>query len=200
VTSALCGTRRDAMVARIIAAARAQLMQGEEVSIRGVAGRVGITAPALYRYVASREHLLDLVTAAIDIDIEAHIAATIEMQDKADPNSALAAALAAYRWWALANRAEFCLMVRHSGARSAGSRGREHLRSAKLVVELAATGRVPGSGNVDPGARARTHARLAQAFGVVCLEAFGHVDARLVECGALFEQVASQLTTTPPRS
>jgi len=49
VTSALCGTRRDAMVARIIAAARAQLMQGEEVSLRGVAGRVGITAPALYR-------------------------------------------------------------------------------------------------------------------------------------------------------
>jgi hypothetical protein len=29
----------------------------------------------------------------------------------------------------------------------------------------------------------------------LCLEAFGHVDDRLVECGALFDQATSQLAT-----
>jgi AcrR family transcriptional regulator len=78
VTSGRCGTRHDAMMARIVPAARAQLSQGREVSLRGVAGQLGMTPPAVYRSVASRDHLLDLVVA-VDNDIEAHVAAAIEM-------------------------------------------------------------------------------------------------------------------------
>jgi AcrR family transcriptional regulator len=146
VTSGRCGTRHDAMMARIVPAARAQLSQGREVSLRGVAGQVGMTPPAVYRYVASRDHLLDLVVAAVDNDIEAHVAAAIEMHAREDPNSALVAALVAYRSWALGNRAEFRLLVQHSGTRGPGTRCGAHPRSVKLVVDLAVRGRPRRSG------------------------------------------------------
>jgi AcrR family transcriptional regulator len=195
------GTRQDATVARIVAAARAQLTQGQGVSVRGVAGRLELTPPALYRYVASRDHLLDLVAAAIDIEIEGHVAAAIEIAGgEAGANAPLVVALEAYRSWALANRAEFGLMVQHSGDRAGGSRCGEHLRSVKLVLDLAARGCVLVSGDIDHEARASTRVHLAQVFGVLCLEAFGHVDAWVVARGALFNQVTSQLATEHRRT
>ena len=58
--------QREAMFAEIVATSRALLANGEELSLRALAGRMGVTAPALYRYVASYQELVDLVAFEID--------------------------------------------------------------------------------------------------------------------------------------
>ncbi|MGH3362154.1 MAG: TetR/AcrR family transcriptional regulator, partial [Nocardioides sp.] len=45
--------QREATYDEIVRTARALLAEGEELSLRAVAGRMGMTAPALYRYVGS---------------------------------------------------------------------------------------------------------------------------------------------------
>lgn len=194
------GTRRDAMLARIIAVARAQVQHGDGVSLRRVAIDLRITPPALYRYVASRDQLLDLVIDAIDCDIEQHVAAAVDAQVRRDATSALVSALRAYRSWALESPAEFRLLLQqHSGRRHPGTGCADHLRSVRYVVDLAARGRV-SLAELGDDARAGLHVRLAQVFGVVCLEAFGHVDARVVASGGLFDEATAALDGAERRS
>jgi AcrR family transcriptional regulator len=99
--------QREAMFAEIVATSRALLANGEELSLRALAGRMGVTAPALYRYVASYQELVDLVAFEIDK------AATLEFAEAAsaapadDPAARLLIGVVAFRRWALANPREF---------------------------------------------------------------------------------------------
>jgi AcrR family transcriptional regulator len=179
------------MVARIVAVARAELTEGDGVSLRRVAGRLGISAPALYRYIVSREQLLDLVVDAVDADIADRVAAVIGALPKSDRGEAMTAALTTFRSWALANHAEFSLVLGQSDARTGGSRRGGQSRLVNHILGLGPKGCDRRAHDCDECSRAQV--LLAQAFGVICLEAFGHVDYRVVECGALFEGVTSQL-------
>jgi AcrR family transcriptional regulator len=102
--------QREATYAEIVRAARDLLAAGAEVSLRAVAGRMGITAPALYRYVASYQDLVDLVAFEIDKAATERFAAAAEKAADDDPAGRLVLSVTEFRLWALANPREFGLV------------------------------------------------------------------------------------------
>jgi AcrR family transcriptional regulator len=99
--------QREAMFAEIVATSRALLANGEELSLRALAGRMGVTAPALYRYVASYQELVDLVAFEIDKAATLQFAEAASAAPADDPAARLLIGVAAFRRWALANPREF---------------------------------------------------------------------------------------------
>src|SRR4249920_1389354 len=78
---------RAATTAEILGSARELLVAGgtESVTLRGIASSLGMTAPALYRYFASRERLLG---ALID-DLYTELAQQLQQARDADPTAVL---------------------------------------------------------------------------------------------------------------
>ena len=80
------------------------------LSLRAIAAEMGLTAPALYRYHASRD---ELITALI-VDAFHALGDALEVAaagcDPADYPGQYAAMMHAYRDWALAHRADFTLV------------------------------------------------------------------------------------------
>lgn len=99
--------QRQATYGEIVDVARGLLRGGHEVSIRAVAGDMGLTPPALYRYVDSAAALDDLVTQHIFVDVVATMAAARDVHPEDDPAARIVAACTAFRAWALGNPAEF---------------------------------------------------------------------------------------------
>ena len=110
--------QREATYDEIVASSRDLLREGADLSLRAVAARMGMTAPALYRYIASYQELVDLVAFEIDK------AATDEFRDAAatqpadDPVAQLICASVAFRRWALRETAEFSLVFANPVAES----------------------------------------------------------------------------------
>jgi AcrR family transcriptional regulator len=85
----------------------------ESVSLRAIAGEMGMTAPALYRYFGSREDLIRHVVGDIFSEIAADIrAAAIAAAEESggDVTAKLIAACREFRHWALTHREEFGLL------------------------------------------------------------------------------------------
>lgn len=101
--------QREATYAEIVATSRALLAAGEELSLRALAGRMGVTAPALYRYVASYQELVDLVAFEVDKAATEQFAQAASAAPDDDPAARLVIAVVAFRRWALANPREFSL-------------------------------------------------------------------------------------------
>ena len=99
--------QREATYTEIVDAARGLLADGQELSLRAVAARMGLTAPALYRYVASIQELVDLVAFEIDKAATDTFREAAETQPADDPLAQLVCASVAFRRWALGNVAEF---------------------------------------------------------------------------------------------
>ena len=103
---------RDLTIAEIKATARQQMAESGTagVSLSAIARAMEMSAPALYRYFASRD---DLVTALI-ADAYNDLAATLEAADASRPGTAYAdrllAVLLAYRDWAMAHPVDFSLI------------------------------------------------------------------------------------------
>ena len=102
--------RREATYDEIVAASRELLAEGAELSLRAVAAKMGLTAPALYRYVASYQELVDLVAFEIDKAATATFAAAADRLPEDDYAGRLVAATTEFRMWALANPREFGLV------------------------------------------------------------------------------------------
>lgn len=102
--------RREATYAEIVRASRDLLATGAELSLRAVAARMGITAPALYRYVSSYQDLVDLVAFEIDKAATDRFAAAAEKAADDDPAGRLVLSVTEFRMWALANPREFGLV------------------------------------------------------------------------------------------
>jgi AcrR family transcriptional regulator len=121
--------QREATFEEIVSVSRQLLAEGSELSLRAVAGRMGMTAPALYRYVGNYQELVDLVAFEIDK------AATVGFEKAAsrcpedDPGGRLVVASAAFRRWAHANPREFSLVFANPVAAGACVR-RELLTAA----------------------------------------------------------------------
>ncbi len=136
---------RAAASAEILGSARELLVAGgtESVTLRGIAGSLGMTAPALYRYFASRERLLG---ALID-DLYTELAQQLQAARDADPTAVLKTRFLdtsfAFRRWALDHRPEFGLLF---GA--------------------------PIPGVPDPAEREAAGRNRGQAFGQVWLDLF----------------------------
>ena len=102
--------QREATYDEIVSASRELLAEGAEISLRAVAAKMGMTAPALYRYVASYQELVDLVAFEIDKAATATFAAAADRLPEDDYAGRLVAATTEFRMWALANPREFGLV------------------------------------------------------------------------------------------
>lgn len=115
-------TRRDrlraATEAELRAAARAELIElgAADLSLRGVARRMGMSPAGLYRYVDSRDGLLTLlITDALD-ELAAAITAAVDSVAAGAPGgepdaaAAVAASWLGYRAWAVSHPKEFGLV------------------------------------------------------------------------------------------
>lgn len=102
--------QREATYDEIVAASRDLLAEGTELSLRAVAARMGLTAPALYRYVSSYQELVDLVAFEIDKAATETFAAAADALPADDYAGRLVASATEFRMWALANPREFSLV------------------------------------------------------------------------------------------
>jgi AcrR family transcriptional regulator len=102
--------QREATYAEIVRVSRELLASDAELSLRAVAGRMGVTAPALYRYIGNYQELVDLVAFEIDRSVtERYREATARFPDD-DPAAKLVSACVLFRGWGLAHRGEFGLV------------------------------------------------------------------------------------------
>jgi AcrR family transcriptional regulator len=101
--------QREATYDEIVRASRALLAEGAELSLRAVAARMGVTAPALYRYVANYQELVDLVAFEIDKAATETFRAAADTLPEDDHAGRLVLATTEFRVWALENPREFGL-------------------------------------------------------------------------------------------
>jgi AcrR family transcriptional regulator len=107
---------RQSTFDEIVVVSRRLLRQGEDVSVRAVAQEMGLTPPALYRYVDSHAELMARVARSIFEDIVGAMTAARDAQDHDDPAAQIVAASAAFRAWSLHNRPEFQLVFASGAA------------------------------------------------------------------------------------
>ncbi len=103
--------QRQATYDEIVEVSR-RLMGNEHggLSLRAVAAEMGMTAPALYRYVDSYQELVLLIGRSIYADV---LTSMIQWRDRYpddDPGAQIIAAAYGFRQWALTHRAEFALL------------------------------------------------------------------------------------------
>lgn len=102
--------QRQATLEEIVAVSRELLTEPNGLSLRAVALQMGITAPALYRYVSNYQDLVYLVAADIDAENAQSLVAARDTQPEDDPAAQAVCVAIAFRNWALANREEFGLV------------------------------------------------------------------------------------------
>jgi AcrR family transcriptional regulator len=97
------------------------------LALRAVAREMGMTAPGLYRYFASREDLVEHLVADLYAELCDELDLARDAAEPATPGTQLMTVTRRFRTWALAHHAEFGLLF-GSPAESAGSsaqRGKE---------------------------------------------------------------------------
>ena len=103
---------RAATTREILDAARTVLVeQGlEGLALRAVARETGMTAPALYRYFDSREHLLEQVVVDLYGELCDLMEADMATLERQAPAEKLMQASRSFRTWATTHRQEFGLL------------------------------------------------------------------------------------------
>jgi AcrR family transcriptional regulator len=208
--------QRQATLVEIVAVSRDLLREPGGLSLRAVAQRMGITAPALYRYVASYQDLVRVVAHDIDSETAQLLAEARDRYPQDDPAARIVAACIAFRRWALANREEFSLVFANplASAYSDPEDMRDHqvgLLFHELVLALwrRYDFPLPPLSEIDPAVVATFDDPFLPAkvedipeeargllwlfmqswvalYGTVALEVFGHCDPRVIASGALF--------------
>jgi AcrR family transcriptional regulator len=213
VTSPVAPSRRErqrsATIAEIRAEARQLLVEGGQaaVSLRAVARQMGLTPAALYRYVASHEELMQLLSVDIHDDLTAALEATRNDNAARPVGDRLLEVSRRFRRWALDHPIEFGLVFANpmhavweqpgSALEAAGQRMGNVF--AELFVELVASGQmpVPSVEDVDPALLAAVLASDEEHLGEkgelppTVLVRFVECWTRLYGCVAL--EVSGQL-------
>jgi AcrR family transcriptional regulator len=114
--------QREATYDEITRTSRALLAEGAELSLRAVASRMGMTAPALYRYVASYQELVDLVAFEIDKAATERFAAAADQLPEDDYAGRLVVSATEFRMWALGSPREFGMVFANPIAEAACTR------------------------------------------------------------------------------
>jgi AcrR family transcriptional regulator len=199
---------------RIVEASRRLVTGTGEMTLRAVANEVGMTPPALYRYVDSREELVRIVAMDIDASAAAQIAAARDAQAEDDPAARMVASAVEFRQWALDNREEFSLVFTNldvSCIEELQTESKTGLLFSELLFQVWARYRfpVPRLDELDPrlveilrdpkvpadlsGVPDELRPLIwllerawAGLYGTVTLEVFGHIDPRIVEHALLF--------------
>lgn len=171
-----------------------------DITISDVARSLGMTAPAIYRYFAGREGLLEsLVVDAFD-ELGRRLGEAAARVPAADPGLSLLALSDAFRTWSRAEPVRFALMYGlpvpgycgpESEADAAASRAMQNFgfvvesareqgslrepRAGEPPAALLDAMREKGWDLGGPACAAMLHG-WAALHGVVCLETFGHFD------------------------
>jgi AcrR family transcriptional regulator len=210
--------QRDATFEAIKQTARRLLVEAgpDAVRLRAIARELGLTAPALYRYVASHDELMDLVTGEIDDDLTAAIERAAAAED--DPRLRLGAASREFRRWALAHPREFGMVFTNPAPSKphAAAAGSANFRAAFAAIF---TGlwerqpfRVPDEADLPPSLVEELRRNTAELlpglpagaayvflwcwsriYGAVCLEVFGHLQWATSDGERLYEQLMLEL-------
>lgn len=201
--------------AEILVAARDLVRKGEEINMRAVARAVGMTAPALYRYVDGHDDLLDLLGGSLYQELIDDLVRARDRIDESDLTARLTAMAHAFRDWALAHRHEYGLLFANQLTAEAhtdtGCTHQAGLRFGKLFADIFAAmweaGMItaPDLDDVEPkllrmleeGDKSEFDLPLpvrylyvrqwSRLYGMVTLEAFGQLHWAMVDSGALFE-------------
>ena len=202
--------RREATRDEILEAARRLLVQSglEQVTLRGIAAELGMTAPALYRYFDSREALLESLIDTLYDELADILLAVRDADAQPNLKAQFVATSREFRRWALTHRPEFGLLfgaplpgVPTKDVGTAPDRG---MRFGHVWLELfAKLSRqhpevVPDGRRVDPQLRRQLrdyHQLIGRAvsigtlelflscwmrlYGAVATEAFGHLNFAL---------------------
>jgi AcrR family transcriptional regulator len=199
---------------RIVEASRKLVTGTGEMTLRSVATEVGMTAPALYRYVDSHEDLVRIVAMDIDAAAAAEIAEARDAQPADDPAARMIASAIAFRQWALRNREEFSLVFTNldvSCIEELNAESKTGLLFSELLFQVWSRYRfpVPRLDDLDPDLVEILRDPVVPAdltgvpdelrpliwllerawaglYGTVTLEVFGHIDPRIVEKALLF--------------
>lgn len=219
--------QRQATMDEIVRTARSQLSDPGGLSLRAIAQEMGITAPALYRYVSSLEGLTLLVAASVYDEIVEELRSAAERHADVGPEGRIIAAAVAYRQWSLRNRDEFALCFLNTATDPndpaqnacvvAGDRFRRFFADLFIEIWHRRPYDVPSDDEFadiaavldDPmnPFRYEHHEWVAadvpasvqwtflqlwtRLFGIVSLEAFGHIAPPVIERAALFRTVVA---------
>jgi AcrR family transcriptional regulator len=208
--------QRQATFDEIVATARGLLREHDAIALRAVAQEMGVTAPALYRYVDSHEELLQLVARAIFRDIVDELQTAARTQSEDDPGAQLVVAAVEFRAWALRHPREFGLifanpaMAHQKGPDGAGVVFATFFADLyervwkRYEFPVPAESDLPGdvarllldAQQVDalpcdfPGAPIGLSWVFMRAwsrlYGIVTLEVFGHLEPALIATAAMF--------------
>lgn len=102
--------RRQATYDEMLSLAREALREGRPVSLRAIAADMGLTAPALYRYVDSHAALQEALSASIFDEVLAGMRAAADAWPQERHGHRLVRSLYAFREWALSRPEEFRLV------------------------------------------------------------------------------------------
>lgn len=215
-------SRRDRMRAATAqeikqVARRILVEQGaENVSLRGIARQMGLTAPALYRYFGSHEELIRNVVADIFLEIASDIQGAIDAAAGDGTAAKFTAGAREFRQWSMSHVREFGLLfgtpipgldLKHPDI--ADESGRKFADTfLALFFELWRTQPFPVAGpeEIHPHLRSQLEryrdalgAELpigalltflkcwVRLYGIVSLEVFGHLAWALDDAGPIFE-------------
>jgi AcrR family transcriptional regulator len=221
-TTTRSARRRDATLAEIKATARALVVRSgpEALTLRATAREMGLTAPALYRYVSSHEDLVTAVCHDVLDEVTATLEAARDTEPGTDPVARLMAACRAFRSWSLAHPREFQLTFAsvadrppqgHQAAGESISFGAVFLGifveiwerrpfpvppaeglPPALVRQLDAFAAATGS-ELPAGALVAYLGGWVRLYGSVTLEVFGHLGFALSDAEALFEAMLADM-------
>ncbi|MDQ4097794.1 MAG: WHG domain-containing protein [Actinomycetota bacterium] len=213
--------QRQATLDEIVGVARELLREPSGLSLRAVAQKMGITAPALYRYVDNVQDLQQLVADDIDEETGALLEQARDSQPDDDPAAQIIVAAIVFRRWALAHREEFGLVFANPLVAHADPEDLKEQKVGLVFTDLLIKlwrkydFPVPALDQIDPAVVATfedphipaklenipEHAKgllwvfmqsWVALYGTVTLEVFGHCDPRVIESGALFRAMLAQ--------
>lgn len=183
--------------------------------MRAVARAVGMTAPGLYRYVDGHDDLLDLLGGSLYDELIADLVRARDEVNESDLPTRLTAMAHAFRNWALAHRHEYGLLfaspLMSSAHTNTGCTHAAGQRFGAVFLEIfaalweAGITAPPDLDDVDPellrmldegvddefdlplGLRYLHVRQWCRLYGMVTLEAFGHLHWALEDSIGLFE-------------
>ncbi|MBA2698474.1 MAG: TetR/AcrR family transcriptional regulator [Nocardioidaceae bacterium] len=208
--------QRQATYEEIVEVSRRLLPSGDVLSLRAVAAEMGMTAPALYRYVDSHQELLLLVCRSIFRDVVDTLVAARDRQPDDDPAAQILASAISFRQWALSHREEFGLLFANPATGHDGEPDEGVIAFASFFGDIYRrlwdrySFGVPADDELDPevlvSLTTQREAGMlpcdfpgmpigvswvfirawARLYGTVTLEVFKHMDVGVIGSAALF--------------
>jgi AcrR family transcriptional regulator len=128
--------QRQATYAEIVSVARQTLREHDSISLRAIATEMGMTPPALYRYVDGYDELIGLVANAIFDDMLVAMSQASGRYDSDDYGAQVVAAAVAFRQWSLRHPEEFGLIFANRATSKAKAITKHQIEGGQRFAEF----------------------------------------------------------------